>query len=124
MKFLKREHLIRRYSKPTIVNGYSSIPYEDSIFMMDVQTMEDIVETTPDGSVSRQRLKTFCDDPILVEDQDEEQKADRLWFQGKWFECRSSRLSENTPLRHYTSTFIQCLDKDPPPGDGGEHESD
>ena len=124
MRFLKREHLIRRYSKPTVVNGYSSIPYEDSIFLMDVQTMEDIVETTPDGSESLQRLKTFCDYEILVENPENEQKADRLWFQNKWFECRSSRLSENTPLRHWTSTFVQCLDQDPPPGDGGEHESD
>ncbi len=124
MRFLKRKHLIRRYSPQTYTDGYASVPYEDSIFLMDVQTMEDIVETTPDGTVSRQRVKTFCDSPILVEDQEKERKADRLWFQEKWFECRSSRLSENTPLRHYTSTFVQCLDQDPPPEDGGVYESD
>lgn len=78
---------------------------------MDIQTLENKVDTTHDGRDSVQRLKVFCDLEILVEDQDKQQKADRVFFQGKWFECQTSRLSENTPLRHYTATFVQCLDK-------------
>jgi hypothetical protein len=112
MNFLKRPHKIRRYSVPVYVNGYSSIPYEDSTLPMDVQTLEDIVITTPDGTRSVQKLKVFCDSEILVESEVRQQKADRLWFQNKWFECKSSRLSENTPLRHYTATFIECLDQE------------
>lgn len=115
MKFLKRPHCVRRYSKPKIVKGYSSIPYEDFKLPMDVQTMEDGVITAPDGSRSVQKLKVFCDSEILVENEHEQQKADRLWFQNKWFECRSSRLSENTPLRHWTATFVECLDAEPGP---------
>lgn len=113
MNFLKKPHTIRRYSKPTIVRGYSSIPYSDLTLPMDVQTLEDVVITTPDGSRSVQRLKVFCDSEILVESEAKQQKADRLWFQEKWFECKSCRLSENTPLRHYTATFIECLDQEP-----------
>ena len=113
MNFLKRPHTIRRYSKPTIVRGYSSIPYEDLTLPMDLQTLEDEVITTPDGSKSVQRLKVFCDSKILVESEAKQQKADRLLFQEKWFECKSCRLSENTPLRHYTATFIECLDQEP-----------
>lgn len=113
MNFLKRPHTIRRYSKPVFVKGYSSIPYEDLTLPMDVQTLEDVVITTSDGSKSVQKLKVFCDSEILVESEAEQRKADRLWFQNKWFECKSCRLSENTPLRHYTAAFIECLDQEP-----------
>lgn len=77
---------------------------------MDIQTIENKVDTTHDGRDSVKRLKVFCDLEILAEDKDKQQKADRVFFQGKWFECQTSRLSENTPLRHYTATFVQCLD--------------
>lgn len=113
MNFFKKPHTIRRYSEPVFVKGYSSIPYKDLMFPMDVQTLEDVVVTTPDGSKSVQKLKVFCDSEILVESESKQQKADRLWFQNKWFECKSCRLSENTPLRHYTATFIECLDQEP-----------
>lgn len=129
MNFLKRPHQLRRYSKPQIVRGYSSIPYEDLTLPMDIQTLEDTVITTPDGNKSVQRLKVFCDSIILVENEERQQKADRLWFQDTWFECKSSRLSENTPLRHWTATFVECLDNEPGPqiddmgNGGGEDES-
>lgn len=116
MKFFKHPHRLRRYSEPTIIRGYSSIPYKDFTLPVDIQTMEDAMVTTADGSRSVQRLKAFCDSEILVENISKQQKADRLWFQGKWFECRSSRLSENTPLRHYTATFVECLDQEGGPG--------
>ncbi len=118
MNFLKKPYLLRRYSKPKIVRGYSSIPYKDLIVPMDIQTLENEVITTPDGSRSIQRLKVFCDSIILVENQEKQQKADRIWFQDKWFECSSSRLSENTPLRHWTATFRECLDAESEPNSG------
>jgi hypothetical protein len=120
MNFLKKNYTLRRYSEPKFVQGYSSIPYEDKRLPMDIQTLEDIVETTPDGRESTQRLKVFCDYEILVEDERKKQKADRVWFQGKWFECQSSRLSENTPLRHWTAEFSQCLDAEEAPNEEDE----
>ena len=119
MNFFKKPYCLRRYSQPRIVQGYSSIPYTEKTLPMDIQTLEDDVITTPDGSRSVQRLKVFCDSEILVEDQERQQKADRVWFQRKWFECRSSRLSENTPLKHWTATFVECLDAEPGPAGGG-----
>nr|DAE92145.1 MAG TPA: hypothetical protein [Myoviridae sp. ct5xZ3] len=118
MQLLKRPHLLRRYSKPKNVRGYISIPYSDLTLPMDVQTLENKATTTPDGTKSVQRLKVFCDDEILIENEAKQQKADRLWFQNKWFECDSSRLSENTPLRHYTATFVECLEQEAEPGAG------
>lgn len=129
MNFLKRPYTLRRYSKPSFIKGYSSIPYKDKTLLMDIQTLEDTVTTTPDGSQSVQKLKVFCDSVILVENEASRQKADRIWFQNKWFECKSSRLSENTPLRHWTATFIECLDAEPAPyvkddeSEGNKNES-
>ena len=125
MRFFKRPRLIRRYSQPSNVRGYMAIPYEDMTLLMDVQTMENISRTKADGTDSVQRLKVFCDEKILTENEHTQQKADRLWFQGKWFDCQSSRLSENTPLRHWTATFVECLDQDPPPEEsGGENANE
>lgn len=118
MNFFKKPRILRRYFEPIIVKGYSSIPYEDLKVLMDVQTESDDSITTVDGTVSVQKLKVFCDSPILIEDDEKKQKADRLWFQNKWFECKSCRLSENTPLRHYTATFIQVLDNERGPETG------
>lgn len=122
MNFFRRPYTFRRYKEPKIIRGYTSIPYEELTLPADVQTMEDRVITTGDGSESVQRLKVFCDHEILVENTAKKQKADRLWFQGKWFECRSSRLSENTPLRHYTATFVECPDQEPGPGEDAKED--
>lgn len=122
MNFLKKNYTLRRYSEPQYVKGYSSIPYSDLTLPMDIQTSEDVIQTTSEGRKSIQKLKVFCDSEILVEDVDKQQKADRVWFQGKWFECQSSRLSENTPLRHWTATFIQCLDSEAGPNEENRDE--
>ncbi len=123
MNFFKKKYTVRRYSKPMYIHGYPSVPYEDLTLLMDVQTMGNASVTAEDGSGAKQRLKVFCDFPLMTENTEEKQKADRLWFQGKWFSCQSSRLSENTPLRHYTATFIECLDKEDAPESGQSEES-
>lgn len=119
MDIFKRPHALRRYSTPTIEGGYATVPYEDIVLRMDIQTTDNSAETTPEGRRSVQRLKVFCDSEIIAEDEATRQKGDRVWFQGKWFECQSSRLSENTPLRHWTATFVQCLDSEPGPVEEG-----
>ena len=116
MNFFKRTYLVRRYSKPVYVRGYASIGYEDTYMQMDIQTTEDTMTTDEDGTKSKQRLKVFCDSELLIEIPEKEQKADRIYFQDKWFDCTSCRLSDNTPLRHWTATFVECAK----PGDEEE----
>lgn len=124
MVFFKKLYILRRYSRPEIVQGYASIPYEDITLPMDVQTTKDEVITTPDGNRSIQRLKVFSDSAIFGENVANQQKADRLWFQGKWFECRSSILSDNTPLKHWTAIFVECLDADTEPAIGADDKQE
>lgn len=122
MNFFKKPYTLRRFYAPKYVKGYSTIPYSDRTVLMDVQTLSDDIITTPDGSRAVERLKVFCDTEILVEDTEKEQKADRIYFQEKWFDCRSSRLSDNTILRHYTATFVEVLDNEPGPDKGVDME--
>lgn len=112
MVFFKKPYILRRYSRPVYTKGHASVTYQDMQFLMDVQTEEDTVKMGEDGAKSAQKLKVFCDSPLLVEDAGRQQKADRLLFQGKWFACQNSRLSENTILRHYTAAFTECPDQE------------
>lgn len=119
MNFLKKPYLFKRHGEPSIIRGYSSTSFKIFALPADVQTIEDKVFIAPDGSRSVQKLKVFCDYRILEEDHQQGQKADHLWFQGKWFTCTSSRLSENTPLRHWTAVFVECLEQAEKPGEEG-----
>lgn len=118
MVLFPRKHLIRRFSRPQIVNGYTSTPYEEKVITADVQTLQNDSAMGPDGAEAVQKLQMFSNEEIFVENNELQQKADRLWFQNKWFEAKSSVLSENTPLRHWTSTFTECLDQDDSPEGG------
>lgn len=115
MIIFKRTKTLRRFLRPVYDQGYTSIPYTDLKLPMDVQTSDNSITTTEDGADATQIIKAFCDTEILAENQNTSQKADRLWFQGKWFECKSTRLSENTPLRHWVATFVECANQDDPP---------
>lgn len=115
MVFFKKPYVVRRYFKPVYIHGYLSSSYEDLKIFMDVQTMEDTIQTEQDGAKSIQKLKVFCDWKLLIENVGEQQKSDHLYFQGKWFACQSSKLSENTLLRHYTAIFVECLDQEEKP---------
>lgn len=115
MNFFKKPYPLRRYSEPIYVKGYLTIPYEDKEFPMDVQTVTNDTMTTQPGKKSLQKLKVFCDFPLLVANDKVQQAADRIYFQEKWFECKASRLSENTILKHYTAEFIELSEGDKSP---------
>ena len=116
----KRKHLLRRFKDPEIRGGHVFEGYEDIYFRADFQTTERTTSTGLDGDYSTQRLKVFSDMEIHVADDRNGTRGDMVWHQGKWFECKSSRLSENTFLKHWTSTFVQCANQpDPPKGGDG-----
>lgn len=111
----KKKHILRRFRDPEVLGGYETHDYDDMIIQSDVQTTDNYATMGEDGDEPRQSLKMFSDCEICVADTTKGILGDQLWFQGKWFECRSSVLSENTFLRHYTSTFVECpVQNDPP----------
>lgn len=118
MIFFKRKRTLKRFSEPETSEGYTYTPYTLLTLPMDVQTPKKASTTDSSGSDSVQELKVFCDEEIFCDDSDRGIKADQLWFQGKWFYCKASRLSDNTVLKHWTCTFIECLEQDEPPTGG------
>lgn len=111
----KKERILRRFKAPLSTGGVTLQDYYDMPVMADVQTTDRSSKTREDGDLSSQELKVFTDEKLHVADEVTGTLGDRLWFQGLWFECKSSRLSENTFLKHWTSTFTQCMDQDDPP---------
>lgn len=105
MPFFAKDYTLRRYEKDSVINGYPTAGYADITVSLDVQTMSDdeVIETG--GSRDKMMLKTFGDFPIRTSKQEEGIRSDQLLYEGRWFECMSSRLSQNTILKHWTSTF-------------------
>lgn len=119
MLFWRKKRIFRRFTEAEPINGYSSSDYDDVVILADVQTVSKKNSTEEDGDDSLQKVKAFTDEEIRTADVEKGILADNLWFQGKWFECQSSVLSENTILKHYTSEFVQCLNQNEPPDEEG-----
>ena len=103
----RKEYAIRRFEPTKFVRGHSSSSYADKPFLADVQTLENVSVTDENGTRTVQRVKTFSSEKIQTADQANGIHADWLWFQEKWFQADSCRLSENTLLKHYTSEFTE-----------------
>lgn len=111
----QKPRTVRRFSSSESANGYEFTSHEDLTLLADVQTSQRHQKTEDDGDSLFQTLKVFSNDEFQTADEATGRRADLLWFQGKWFECRSSILSDNTILSHWTSEFVQCLDQQEPP---------
>lgn len=115
----RKKRIIRRYGPPEAEGGYESSTCEDIVILADVQTTEKRTNTGEDGDDTLQKLKVFSEAEIKTADDSTGRKADLLWFQGKWYECRSSILSDNTMLKHWTSMFTQCANQPDAPDEEG-----
>lgn len=105
MPFFASNYTLRRYTEDKIVNGYPTAGYEDMTVSLDVQTLSDDEVIEAGGSRDKMMLKSFGDFPIRTSKQEEGVRSDQLLYEGRWFECMSSRLSRNTIIKHWTSTF-------------------
>lgn len=113
LRLWKRKRILRRYTGHEVVNGYELVTHEDRIISADIQTTALSVTTGLEGDMAVQRIKVFTDTQLNVARDD--LPGDRIWFQGRWFECRSTKLSENTFLKHWTSTFVECVNQEDAP---------
>jgi len=113
----QKERTVRRFSPQTTDGGFGYTAHSDIKVMADVQTPDRKQSTDTDGDSTVQHLKVFSNEKFLTADENSGQRADLLWYQEKWFECRASRLSENTMLAHWTSEFVQLADQPAAPGE-------
>jgi hypothetical protein len=120
MPFFGDNYTLRRYGEDAVVNGYPTATYKDISVFLDVQVMsaDEIIEAG--GSGDKTMLKTFGDFPISCSKQEEGVRSDQLLYEGRWYECMSSRLSKNTIIKHWTSTFeLIPVSTNAEPGDTG-----
>lgn len=105
MPFFGKNYTLRRFGASQVVNGYQTAGYTDQTAFLDVQTISDDEVKEDTGSRDSMMLKTFGDFPIRCTRQEDGVQPDRLFYDGRWYECKASRLSQNTFIRHWTSTF-------------------
>ena len=114
----KKPYTVRRYGEQKVTGGYSSAPYEDISARLDVQPLSpDEMMALPEGDRTVKRIKSFGPEMLTSADDYKGVFGDRLFYQGLWYECKSSVMWEHTILHHYRSEFValQQSDQDPPP---------
>lgn len=111
----RKPYILRRYLEPDSTGGYSFSSMSDVVILADVQTTDADTTTESDGDSSLQWIKVFSDDEIRMADERTGVKADLIWYQDKWYECRSANYKGNTFLKHWISKFVKCLDQKAPP---------
>ena len=117
----KRKYILRRFGNAVAGGGYVSESYTDMVVNVDIQTTDRSTTTSETGDRTVQNLKVFTRDEkfeIRPANKERGTTGDWIWFQGRWFECRSSRLSDNTILRHWTCTFTEVFNQEDPPDEG------
>ena len=114
----KKRYIVRRHAAQNITDGYPSAPYTDTGIKLNVQplTAEEL-QALPEGERGIKRVKTFGSDKLSAANEHETIPADRLYYRGLWYECKSSDLRDNTILRHYRAEFVVLppnMQPDPP----------
>lgn len=109
MSLFYKPYVYRRFGASVYIKGHSTSSYEDKRLLADVQTLENGSSTSQSGAESKQMIKVFSQTRLQIADKKNGVRADWIWFQDKWFEVKSCRLSENTLLKHYTSVAEEIL---------------
>ena len=60
----------------------------------------------PEGDRSVKRLKSFGPAHMSSVNEPEGIPADRLFYHGEWYECKSSDNWDHTMLAHFRSEFV------------------
>jgi hypothetical protein len=114
----KRKYTLRHYEPQTITDGYASASYTDATVRLDVQPLSpDELMAIPEGERTVKRIKSFGPEPLTSADEYKHIPGDRLFYQGYWYECKSSVMWDHTLLSHYRSEFViyPCTEQEEPP---------
>ena len=116
----KKTYNLRRYG-PEQEKGF---PYTDISLRLNVQPVSAVeLQALPEGERSVKRLKAFGRENIRTASQTDGTPADRLWYQGQWYECEGADIWDHTPLAHCESQWVAIPENVPqeaPPAPEGE----
>lgn len=113
LKIWKKYYKLRRFKEQTFDDGYASRTYEDTMVFLDVQPDNNNTIVTPDGKRRTIGITSYGTFPITVEDVETGTAGDWLYFEGWWYECKSSMMYEHSIVSHYTSSFIAVTEAIP-----------
>lgn len=105
MNIWKLKYTLRRFKPQKNKRGYTTRSYSDMQVKLNVQPVDAKTEVTIEGKRVPKRIKAFGSFPVRTEDVKAGIQADRLFFQGAWYQCESSLYWEHTPLAHYETEF-------------------
>ena len=116
----KKLYTVLVYGAQTITRGYAAANYKPVTMRLDVQPLTpDEMMALPDGARTEKRIKTFGPDKLTSADEFTGTPGARLFYNGQWFECKSSVMWDHTLLSHYRSDFTILPERDqkemPPP---------
>ena len=113
----KKPYILRRHGEQTVVNGYASAAYADMTVRLNVQPQPpDRFEGREEGDAVVKHLKSWGSARLTAADEINGIPGDCLYYNGVWFECKSSVMWDHTLLAHYQSDFVILpADKQFPP---------
>jgi hypothetical protein len=116
IRLFKKKYTLRSYEPQKIVKGHATAPYSDVIVSLNVQPLKaDEMLALPEGERTTKRIKSFGPDMLTAADKYTSSPGDRLFYNGKWYECESSVDWNHTMLSHFRSEFVILKDQEPPP---------
>ena len=106
--FFKKDYIVRRFGEETVVKGVSGSTHEDSVVALeDVQPLSsDELQALPEGERTIRRIKSIGSTKFTTADEESGTPGDWLYYNGRWFECKSCQLWDHTILAHYESEFV------------------
>ena len=114
--FFKHQYVVRRLKPDTNCGGYSAPGgHEDFLVTLNVQPLSsDELQALPEGERSVKRIKAIGETKFKPADEETGTEGDRLYYDGKWYECKSCHTWDHTILAHTEAEFVEI-----PPGSEG-----
>jgi len=118
----KKSYTVRRHGPQEVIDGLTAAPYTDMTVRLDVQPLSsDELLALPEGDRTVRRVKSYGPDKLISANEFKGIPSDLLFYQGLWYECKSSVMWDHTMLRHYKSEFViltESQQSNPPEGGG------
>lgn len=114
LSLFKSKYIARRYGEQTFVNGYETSPHTDFAVWLNVQPLTSgELQALPEGERSIKRYKAFGGGVLKSADVKAGTKGDLVFYDGEWYEVRSSNQWRHISILAHNYTELVLVDKRP-----------
>ncbi len=114
----KKYYPLRMYDRQQVLKGYAVKPsFTDKLVYLDIQPTGNNMQNLAEGDRTVMSIRAYGEFPIQTADARQYYVADRLFYDGEWYECTSATYYEHTPIRHWVYDFTRLPESanEPPP---------